>query len=138
MSQQKNEELWNKIIEYSKDGYIQADIARMVGVSRQRVSVIMSRYLKNSNKIYTDGTKLSDYQLSKLEGIIFPNIRKYLVENNINIVKFCNDVKKEGKKYRTVLIFLYGETENTSVEMIGNILKVTGMSFEEAFRKDGE
>lgn len=121
----KNEEQWNKIIEYYENGYNCSDISNMIGLTRQRVNDILIAYQKRN--------ELSDYQLEMLDSVVFPEIKKYLAREKIDIVRFCKDIKGSEKDYRSVKYFLLGKTKNTSVEMVSKILKYTGMTFEEAF-----
>lgn len=128
----KNEEQREAIIRYYKDGYLQSQIARMVGLSKQRVNIIIQEHKIEVQKEETD---MTEFQLSRLDEIVFPRIRYYLLENEKTLTSFCKKVNAGQKTFKKVEKFLTGESENTSVAVIANILKVTGMSFEEAFRR---
>lgn len=136
----KNDETWEKIINYHKEGYTNAEIGRMMGVSRQRIGAVVNVYKGNQKKMLPGKLIATDYQLSKLNEIVFVNIKAYLIENNIAFVDFCKMVaeSEDSYYYYREKKFLTGQSENTSLRMIRNILKITGMTFEEAFEKEGE
>lgn len=128
----KNEEQREAIINYYNDGYLQSQIARMVGLSKQRVNIIIQEYKIELQKEETD---MTEFQLNRLDEIVFPRIRYYLLENEKTLTWFCKKVNAGQKTFKKVEKFLTGESENTSVAVIANILKETGMSFEDAFRR---
>lgn len=132
MSNHRNERQRETIINYYKDGYLQSQIARMVGLSRQRVSKIIQEYEIEVQKEETD---MTEFQLDLLDRVAFPHIRYYLLENDITLTRFCKKVNADQKSIKKVEKFLTGESENTSVAIIANVLKETGLSFDEAFRR---
>ncbi len=68
------------------------------------------------------------------DNYIFPNIAKWLVDNGIYNYEFAEMIQSNRV---SVGNWLLGKTE-PSLFHIEQILKVTGMSFEEAFKRKGE
>lgn len=134
MGNKRNEELWNKVMEYYNDGYTKAQIGRFVGLSRQRISVIIDSYEKNQQKILGGNIRLSDFQLRKLESVVFDNIRIFLIQSNIKLGDFCKMIDKESKTTYRAIAFLTGKSNNVTPEMISKIAKVTGLPIEEVLK----
>lgn len=134
MGNKRNEELWNKVMEYYNDGYTKAQIGRFVGLSRQRISVIIDSYEKNQQKILGGNIRLSDFQLRKLESVVFDNIRIFLIQSNIKLGDFCKMIDKESKTTYRANAFLTGESNKVTPEMISEIAKVTGLPIEEVLK----
>lgn len=130
----KNEELFNKIISYYQDGYTKAAIARMTGVSRQRVGFVLKKHKETGSAPCSVVVKDSSYQKRKLQEIAFPNIRSALLEKNITFVNFCRMISEDKEAYYyKEKRFVTGESTNTSLYMISKILEITGLSYKQAF-----
>lgn len=103
-----------------KNGASLKDIADSLGVSKQRIGVI----LRNTGR--------ATCKPRNTHSIIFPSIRKYLNENRMSISRFA------------VLCNISGQTMNRAItgqtdmlkRTIDQILRVTGMTYEEAFKED--
>lgn len=103
-----------------KNGDSFQKIADSLGVSRQWIWVIIHR----------DGNV--PYQQKLLNRVIFPAIRNYLYKNRISISQFsvlCN------VSYMTMYQRITGQTDIPK-RTIDQILRVTGMTYEEAFKED--
>lgn len=103
-----------------KNGDSFQKIVDSLGVSRQWIWVIIHR----------DGNV--PYQQKLLNRVIFPAIRNYLHKNRISITQFsvlCN------VSYRTMYQRITGQTDILK-RTIDQILRVTGMTYEEAFKED--
>lgn len=103
-----------------KNGDSLQKIADSLGVSRQWIWVIIHR------------DDHVTYQQKLLNRVIFPKIRNYLYKNRISITQFsalCN------VSYMTIYRGITGQTDILK-RTIDQILRVTGMTYEEAFKED--
>lgn len=123
-----------KMFEMRLRGCTLQEIADKYNITREGVRQILLRSVTGNKAIRKD----YEFNEGDLEGIAYPNISNWLKINGITILEFARELNKEqGVKYKTVARIrntLKDEGEFTMKE-ISAILKVTGMSFEYAFRK---
>lgn len=114
-----------KMFEMRVNGCTLADIADKYGITRQRVRQILQSNISN-------GAKMARGR----EGIIYPNIKKWLKDNDISIVEFAKLLGKEEnikmKTHTRLSHILKGKGDFTMTE-VRSVLKVTNMTFEKAF-----
>ena len=107
-----------KIEAYSMllDGFTYQEIADRFQVSKQRIGQIFS---------------MSESRYSK---IIYPGIRSWMIENNVTVQELNRRMRPEKRTKGNNGLFekLRGEREITPEE-IERLLRVTGLTFEEAF-----
>lgn len=130
-------ETWNKIIDYHKDGYLNAQIANMTGVTKQRVSSVVRAYESCANGMKRL-ERLSDFQIRNINKVIYPNIRNFLLKEKIALRDFCQSVSGYECAYSGMQNLLTGTGEKVTIESIRNVLDITGLTFEEAFDKEAE
>lgn len=117
----------NKIREMYDSGMTLLQIADKLGLTKQRV-----------HQTVRINQGLSEFQLNKINLVLFPAIRDWMIGYKITIKEFCDTVSKTSSNEvsaKSVESFLINGSK-TSVCLIQDILKVTGMSFEEAFKED--
>lgn len=131
MGTNRNQEQWNQIMEYYRDGYTKAQIGRMLGLTRQRVGIIIQSYEKDKQKIMNNSIKLSDFQLRKLDTIVYDKIKMFLLKSNITLNDFCKMIDKETKTNYRAISFLTGKSNVITPEMISEIVSITGCPIEE-------
>ena len=108
-----------------KIGVPSKDIAEMAGISRQRVFQILGS---------KESKMLSKFQISLINGVKYAGIRNFLLREEMSLTDFCKEVK--GKNHeQTTVSFLRGKTKG-DIKLIAEILKYTGLSFEEAFKEE--
>ena len=96
------------------------EIADSLGVSRQWIGVILH------------GTGRVTYKPRNMNRIIYPTIRNFLEKNRMSITRFsvlCN------VSHITIYRGITGEKDMLK-RTIDQILRVTGMTYEEAFKED--
>lgn len=124
----KHTEIRNqKIKEMYNSGMTLLQIADKLGLTKQRVHQIVKK-----------DSEITGFQLKKINMVLFPAIRDWMIGYKITLKEFCDTVSKTSNNElsaNSVEKFLINESK-TSVCLIQNILKVTGMSFEEAFKED--
>lgn len=101
----------------------QAKVAKEFGVTRQRVSQIVQQFDRAECDVYWKFNKSSSQ-------VIYKGIRNWMRENNLSMTAFgelLNQKRPDG-----IRSFLYGQA-NGNINMIRDILDVTGLTFEEAF-----
>lgn len=116
-----------KIKEMYDSGMTLVQIAEKEGLTKQRVHQIVRKKIG-----------FSEYQLNKINMVLFPSIRDWMIGYKITLKEFCDTVSKTSHNEvsaKSVEKFLINGSK-TSVCLIQDILKVTGMSFEEAFKED--
>lgn len=108
------------------DGYSYGEIAKKFGCSRQNIQQIFGG-LKKPRK--------------SINRIIYLGIKKYMEDNRIGYTELLKSMYPEelvkNSKRTCLRMKLTGES-NISVQEAKRILKVTGMTFEEAFRTEEE
>lgn len=109
----------DKVLAYSMrlDGYSFREIAEKLGVSIQAVQKAIPPV---ENRV-----------IKRTVTCIYPNIYAWMRKNDINIDKLSNLC---SVSYMTIKRMLIGESE-TRKSTIDKILEVTGMTYEEAFKK---
>lgn len=100
------------------EGATYEEIAKEFGVTRQHIHQIMSKVVREKHPKFNDK-------------IVYPNIRKWLEEKELTINKFA---KLHGLNYVTILNAL--KRDEMSTKTANQILKATGLTYEEAFRKE--
>ncbi len=112
----------------SAAGMKHIDIAKKMGCSKQYINQLCYGIHSTHRR-----------RVSLCEWIVFPEIRQWLFENQICIGKFTQMLGMEPMNGFSdkVTKCLKGEKDFKFRE-IKKILEITGMSFEKAFRKEGE
>lgn len=116
-----------RIKEMYNSGMTLLQIAEKEGLTKQRVHQIVKK-----------DYGITEFQLNKINMVLFPAIRDWMIGYKITIKEFCDNVSKISHNEvsaNSVEKFLTNGSK-TSVCLIQDILKVTGMSFEEAFKED--
>lgn len=134
----RDQEKWDKVIGYHKDGYLNSQIARMMGVKRQRISVMVNTYKAENPENVVRRTKLTNFQVRKINQVVYPKIRDHLLKENLPLGDFCKKVGSTDNPYLAMSRFLMGETDKTSIGSVYNILKEIGIPFEETFSRDAK
>lgn len=113
-----------EIVDMYNSGARNKDIAEKYGLSCQRVYSIIyqSEYQKNNGK-----------WLEQIERIIYPNIKRYMIENRMPIYVLNEYINPDTKSAVVLSRFLTVENVKVDIRTINRILEVTGMTFEEAF-----
>lgn len=95
------------------------EIANRFGVSKQYISKeLRTERIRSNEKI--------------VNACIYPNIRKFLVQERLTCRGFSNEF---GLSYATLYNTLTGKAEPRK-KTIDRILECTGLTYEEAFSKD--
>lgn len=117
----------NKIREMYDSGMTLVQIADKLGLTKQRV-----------HQIVRINQGLSEFQLNKINLVLFPAIRDWMIGYKITLKAFCDAVAEEmNSEVPASCVERFLTTgSKTSIILIQSILKVTGMSFEEAFKED--
>ena len=116
-----------KIKNMYDSGMTLTEIAEKEGLTKQRVHQIV-------RKDYG----ITEFQLNKINMVLFPAIRDWMIGYKITLKEFCETVSNTSHNEvseKSVEKFLVNGSK-TNVNLIQDILKVTGMSFEEAFKED--
>lgn len=100
------------------EGATYEEIAKEFGVTKQCIQQIMFRTLGERRRKSNDK-------------IVYPNIRKWLEEKELTIKKFA---QSNGLNYGTILKAL--QRDEMSTKTANQILKATGLTYEEAFRME--
>ena len=72
------------------------------------------------------------------EKCVYPRIRKYMNDNKINMSKLTVMLFGENTTWDYAKVRKALKGENCTKYIIDGILKVTGMTYEEAFFQEGE
>lgn len=103
-----------------ENGFSLQEIADRFGVSRQRIGILFRKTGRVSKKP------------TGLDSVVFPNIRKFLSDNRMSIKRFSNFCQSD---YNSVLRGIKGYNDMQK-HTIDDILRATGMTYEEAFKED--
>lgn len=109
-----------KAAQMRENGFSLQEIADCFGVSRQRIGILFHRTGRVPNKP------------SGLDDVVFPNIRKFLIDNRMSIKRFS---KYCNIDYSSAIRGLKGKYDMQK-HTIDDILCATGMTYEEAFKED--
>lgn len=102
------------------DGYSYQEIANKMGISRQGIRDCLQRSV------------LRDSRNARLSArCVYPNILKYMRDHKMNISSFADAAGLTKGSVSRIL-----EGKNLSRTSIDKILKVTGMTYEEAFWRE--
>lgn len=114
----------SEIIEMYQAGHTYEEIAQKYDITRQRAHSIVYNYL------YTvEGPKWK----SQARKIIYPNIKKWVLDNNFPIYRL-SELIKPGENYSTTLTkFLTNGKARMDMKTVKILLEKIGMTFEEAF-----
>lgn len=119
-----------KMFEMRLEGCTLQEIADVHGVTRERVRQILQSVISRSTAMKRGR-----------EGIIYPNISEWMQDNDISIEDFGKLLgKEEGikmKNHTRLSHILKGVGEFNMTE-VKSVLKVTGMTFEKAFKLESE
>ena len=114
-----------KVRDLHKQGYKLLEIAKEVGCTKQYVAVLCGGIYANRKR-----------RVSLNRKIPYIGLRNWLFENQISNRKLSYMLKEGVKTDERELSFkLYGKMEFRYSEIV-RILELTGMTFEEAFRKE--
>ena len=114
------------MIKMHESGMTYAEIGAFMGISKQRVYQLIGDTRKGCHKPITK------------EQCVYAGIRKYMNENKISKMMLVRMIYKrvDGEEYKRVHDALKGC--NCRKNMIDKILKATGLTYEYAFKKDGD
>lgn len=96
------------------------EIANQFGVSRQNIHRILNGVCERTPR-------------RSLDTVVFPEIRNYMSENRLSFNSFSNLL---GISVGAVINGLCGKNDITK-NFIDRVLDTTGMTYEQAFKKDG-
>lgn len=99
-----------------------SEIAKAVGCSRQYVAITLQ------------GTRRETSYKIKPNQIAYPALRKYMNVNKMSISKLYRMMTTQ-RHVRTLILALRNEAPLLKTE-IDQILKITGMTYEECFREE--
>ena len=102
------------------DGYTLKEIAEKYHVTISTVG-------------YNTRGKTRNLARNRVDAYIYPNISKWLVDNNLSI---CNAAKMMDINNCTLNSLLLGTRTNPTKFVIDAILKATGLTYEQAFREE--
>lgn len=115
-----------KMFEMRVKGCTLQEIGDRYGITRERVRQILQSITSRSTSM-----------VRGREGIIYPNIKKWLKDNDISIGEFAKLLGKEEnikmKTHTRLSHILKGKGDFTMTE-VRSVLKVTDMTFEQAFK----
>ena len=106
--------------ELRESGVTLRELGEKYGVSKQRIGQLC--------KSYNNRTDRFEKRTSK---VIYPNIRRFMVENYLTFIDFTNLC---GISYTTGFNALTGRHKPNGNTVEG-ILRATGLTYEEAFKK---
>lgn len=112
----------NDMVAYWKTGKTYEQVAERYGISRARVGQILGK----RNKCH--------FHALSPEQCVYPNLRKWLNENQISRAEFCRRMCGEGSKISWFSAMLKGKG-NPSKSTIDKMLEVSGMTYEELFHE---
>lgn len=114
-----------EVLELRDKGIKQAEIARMMGCSRSRIGQICG----GKNILHKRSVALH-------KDLIYPNIARWLFENQVSMAAFCQSLDSEQRKksYARIVDCLHGK-HRFNISEIKKIMKITDMTFEEAFEE---
>ena len=114
-----------KMEECRLNGMTYAKIAAEFGLSKQRVYQIIGGHRGKIVSI-------------KESQCVFPELRKYLIENNISINALTRKIygSVEPGNRQTISILLKGDNSHKCI--IDKVLKATGLTYEQAFYREEE
>lgn len=107
-----------------------AEIIRMLtadGYSIKEIEKLMNIAYQN----IISALKLKSVEIN-LEGIVFPNIQKWMYENG---VRKSDMARLLGIEYRPLIRFLGGKSKRFNMTWATKILMLTGMKFDKAFER---
>lgn len=113
----------------SRTGMTHSEIALKLGCSRQYINMICS----GKNATHQRRVSVHDW-------IVYPNIKKWLFENQVSMAKFVQLVSGKDSQGRRMDHFrkcLAGQSE-FKFNQIKEILELTGMTFEKAFEVEND
>lgn len=120
-----SEDRTKEIISLREQGMTYEKIGERFGISRQRAYKIIYEYYYNSGVQNIE---------KRVDGVIYPNIKKWMIENKVPICDFVKMIDKQKNYSVLIRSFLTDKRTRVNCEIIKSILQITGMTFEEAFR----
>lgn len=111
------------MIEMHEKGMSYTDIGKEFGLSRQRVFQLIG------------GKDKTHYQGIKPENCVYEEIRKFLIENRMSIAEFSRRVYGDNQPKHKLRLSSALKGSNTSKMVIDGILDVTGLTYEQAFKR---
>jgi hypothetical protein len=119
----KNEEKIKIMLELRKEGKTYAEISKVCGISKQRVHHLIGKENKELFKPLS------------AEKCVFIGLRNWMNENKINVPELTRRIYGHSNPNQQSLIRAR-ITNKTKFQkdFIDNILKITGLTYEEAFK----
>ena len=113
-----------QIVQLANDGYNYAEIANIVGVTRQYVTQVVSG----------SKTNLSDFRRMSEKQCIYPNLRNWWNENRMTYHHFFDLMEVSYHNTNIVRLKEYFRGKlNPRKDYIDRLRKATGMSYETLF-----
>ena len=122
---QKREERKKRWRSLHEQGFTYQDIAKMEGVSRQRVYQVI-------------GGERGYFRGITKEECVYDGVRDWMNENKISKAKFIRKIYGYYACYLMPKLSNVLKGANTRKNMIDNILTATGLTYEEAFKRSDE
>lgn len=127
MMTQENKDRLLEMIKMRLDGYTYQEIADKYGISKQCVRQSIANLAGKEGPV----------RISALDRCIYPNIRKWMIDNNISMIKLSKICGRAEKNTGAVRPKLNGERE-FQISEIKAILKESGKTFEYMFSAEKE
>lgn len=121
----ENKDRLLEMIKMRLDGCAYQEIADRYGITKQYVQQSIA------NLVRKEGT----VRKSPLDGCIYPNIRKWMLDNNIAMIELSKICGLSDTYTSTVITKLNGERE-FKISEIKEILKESGKTFEYMFNTE--
>lgn len=115
----ENKDRLMQIFKLRAEGKTYQEIGRIMNLPKQRVYQILSRALRFDS-------------MKQRTRWIYPNIKRYIYEKELSLEEFS---KMVGFSYVSVNNYLLGKRK-LSLEFVKNVIKLTGLSFEEVIAQN--
>lgn len=116
------QDLQQKFKKMKKEGYTLEEIGKEHNISRQRVYQVIHYNFQRE-----------EAPVPAIEQIIYPNIRQWLLKNNITPKQLA---KKAGIPYYTLYSNLTGRTNRPRLKTARKVCDILNMSIPQAFAKE--
>ena len=127
MMTQENKDRLLEMIKMRLDGYTYQEIADKYGITRQCVQQSIVNFVEKERNV----------RKSALDRCIYPNIKKWMIDNDISMIKLSKICGRTEKNTGAVRPKLNGERE-FKISEIKAILKESGKTFEYMFSAEKE
>lgn len=122
---QENKDRSLEMIKMRLDGCTYQEIAEKFGVTRQRVQQVVADFTGKERTV----------KKSSLDRCVYPNIKAWMIDNNISMIKLSEICGLAETHIGTVRAKLCGEREFKTSE-IKAILRESGKTFEHMFSEE--